>query len=87
MQWPPPGCGHLICIDVMPWAEQEREPVPDYSPPASSEAAMLPSFSASEGRRDAQGRLVFEDRPDFRPNLTPKQVIQAGSFGGWVPAK
>ncbi len=28
------------------------------------------------------GRLVFEDHSDFRPNLTPKQVIRAGSFGG-----
>ncbi|GAB4819510.1 hypothetical protein N2152v2_006556 [Parachlorella kessleri] len=61
---------------------EEREPLPDYSPPDTREATVLPSFSASEGRRDAQGRLVFEDRPDFRPNLTPKQVIQAGSFGG-----
>ena len=29
-----------------------------------------------------QGRLVFPGFPDFRPNLTPKQVIRAGSFGG-----
>ena len=27
-------------------------------------------------------RLVFTDVPDFRPTLTPKEVIQAGSFGG-----
>lgn len=45
---------------------------------------MVPSYDPKEGRRDAQGRLVFVDHPEFRPNLTPKQVIQAGSFGGWV---
>lgn len=28
------------------------------------------------------GHLIFQDFPDFTPNLTPKQVIQAGSFGG-----
>jgi len=26
--------------------------------------------------------LVFEDYVDFRPNLTPEEVLQAGSFGG-----
>lgn len=33
-------------------------------------------------KRDNRGRLVFEGFPDFRPTLTPRQVIQAGSFGG-----
>lgn len=63
--------------------EAAREPLPTYNPPADPPAAQVaPSFDPREGRRDAQGRLVFADRPDFRPNLTPKQVIQAGSFGG-----
>ena len=26
--------------------------------------------------------LTFEDFPDFQPNLTPKQILQLGSFGG-----
>ena len=26
--------------------------------------------------------IEFEDHPEFRPNLTPKQVLQSGSFGG-----
>tara|TARA_B110000114_G_scaffold22619_1_gene21664 strand:+ start:38 stop:583 length:546 start_codon:yes stop_codon:yes gene_type:complete len=26
--------------------------------------------------------IVFKDYPDFRPNLSPKEVFQLGSFGG-----
>ena len=33
-------------------------------------------------KRNAAGELVFPDFPAFRPNLTPKEVMQAGSFGG-----
>jgi len=33
-------------------------------------------------RKNRYGELVFEDFTVFRPNLTPKEVIQAGSFGG-----
>lgn len=31
--------------------------------------------------------IVFEDFPEFRPNLTPKQIFDYGSFGGtyWRP--
>jgi len=33
-------------------------------------------------KRNKHGELVFADAPDFRPNLTPQQVIEAGAFGG-----
>merc|ERR1719391_1160432 len=32
--------------------------------------------------KNKKGQLVFEDAPDFRPNLTPKEVLHRGSFGG-----
>lgn len=31
---------------------------------------------------NAKGELVFQDHPEFRPNLTPEEVIRRGSFGG-----
>jgi hypothetical protein len=63
-------------------ALQAGEPAVAYDPPAAAAVPVEPSFDETEGRRDRQGRLLFHDHPEFRPNLTPKQVIQAGSFGG-----
>lgn len=61
---------------------QGKAPLPVYSPTETCHHPITPSFDPSEGVRDHEGRLVFDDHPEFRPNLTPKQVIQAGSFGG-----
>mmetsp|Transcript_3938 Transcript_3938/g.5447 ORF Transcript_3938/g.5447 Transcript_3938/m.5447 type:complete len:341 (-) Transcript_3938:40-1062(-) len=33
-------------------------------------------------QRNANNELLFPDFPTFRPNLTPKEILQAGSFGG-----
>ena len=30
-------------------------------------------------KRNSSGELVFKDYPKFRPNLTPKEVIQKGT--------
>jgi len=32
--------------------------------------------------RNAAGELCFADKPHFRPNLTPAQVLKDGAFGG-----
>jgi len=32
--------------------------------------------------RDKDGCLIFPDHLNFRPNLTPKEVLHMGSFGG-----
>lgn len=40
-------------------------------------------YTAKIPKRRADGSLDFEDAPEFRPNLTPAEVLQAGSFGGY----
>ena len=37
--------------------------------------------------KNKDGEIVFKDFPNFRPNLTPAEIIQFGSFGGtyWRP--
>ena len=32
--------------------------------------------------RSKTGEFIFNDAPDFKPNLSPQEVLQAGSFGG-----
>merc|ERR1712003_297581 len=32
--------------------------------------------------REENGTLRFKDVKDFYPNLTPKEILQRGSFGG-----
>jgi len=40
-------------------------------------------------RRKTGGKIHFPDHPEFRPNLTPQEIFQAGAFGGtyWRPIK
>ena len=38
-------------------------------------------------RRNKDGEFIFSDYPDFKPNLSPKDMFSDGSFGGtyWRP--
>ncbi len=38
-------------------------------------------------KRNKYGELLFADYPEFRPNLTPREIFKMGSFGGtyWRP--
>ncbi|XP_060607044.1 uncharacterized protein LOC132759309 [Ruditapes philippinarum] len=39
-------------------------------------------FTEPLPKRNAKGQLVFHDHPELRPNMTPQEVLQTGSFGG-----
>lgn len=39
-------------------------------------------LTADPPTRNKRNQLVFKDSPDFSPNLSPKEVLQLGSFGG-----
>lgn len=38
-------------------------------------------------KKNRYGEIMFKDFPDFRPNLTPREIFKMGSFGGtyWRP--
>ena len=38
-------------------------------------------------KKNGKGEIIFKDYPDFRPNLTPREMFKLGSFGGtyWRP--
>lgn len=33
-------------------------------------------------RKNSRGEYVFKDHPEFRPNMSPKEMFHAGIFGG-----
>ena len=56
---------------------------PPYKPKEDEGKKVKPAqLEKGKDKRDSRGRLVFKDFPAFKPTLRPKDVIQAGSFGG-----
>lgn len=61
-------------------------------PPRSCRAGQLMSSFFNAGiiwlydhplDRKTINRLIFPDFPEFRPNLTPREIIRLGGFGGY----
>lgn len=44
-------------------------------------------MSKKKPKRTKTGIIIFPDHKDFKPNLTPKEIFELGSFGGtyWRP--
>ena len=55
-----------------------------YKPRTAQPAQVAtPAPADPEARkRNAKGELVFDDYPEFKPRLTPRQVIASGTWGG-----
>jgi hypothetical protein len=51
-------------------------------PPDLPPMATVLKQKAGIPKRGADGCFVFKDCPSFKPNLSPKEVMQLGSFGG-----
>ena len=49
--------------------------VSGYTPDKALYAKPIP-------KKDVNGFLYFSDKPNFRPNLTPAEILQSGAFGG-----
>merc|ERR1719300_596252 len=52
--------------------------------PSPKKAKLAPKVEDADETvaRGPAGHLIFPDHPEFTPNLTPKQVLHMGSFGG-----
>ena len=45
-------------------------------------ASIYPDLAPPPTRDAKTGKFKFSDHPEFQPNLSPKEVLQMGSFGG-----
>lgn len=51
-------------------------------PPLLPPSGGVMEKKAPVPERHAEGYFVFPDHPSFKPNLSPKEVMQMGAFGG-----
>merc|ERR1719343_1574903 len=66
-------------------ADAKAKPTSTKSSEKTSSERLIPidfKITANAPTRNKKGQLVFDDHPDFKPNLAPKEVLQQGSFGG-----
>ena len=44
-------------------------------------------YTNKRSRTERIKTIIFKDYPEFKPNLTPRQIFKMGSFGGtyWRP--
>ncbi|KAH8111579.1 hypothetical protein DFH11DRAFT_1612409 [Phellopilus nigrolimitatus] len=57
-------------------------PIPERVEEDTEDEEFDPDYLAPLPTRDASRTLRFADAPHFAPNMTPEEVIRAGSFGG-----
>ena len=69
-------------IHVKEKTSKRRKTATNNKSKETSEDEPTSSTDTSVPKRDKHDKLVFADFPDFKPNMTPKEVLQAGSFGG-----
>ena len=72
----------LSPIHVKEKPSKRRKTATNNKSKETSEDETTSSTNTSVPKRDKHGKLVFADFPDFKPTMTPKEVLQAGSFGG-----
>jgi hypothetical protein len=55
---------------------------PGVRAPPLADVTRAADLAKHEPKRGADRTVRFSDWPDFRPNLSPAEVLRAGSFGG-----
>jgi hypothetical protein len=62
--------------------KMKRKKAPEKAPKKKKADADILDEKMPLPKRNKVNELVFADHPEFRPNLTPAEVLQKGSFGG-----